>query len=230
MSQSRRLESSAFSSCWAPVPMPRGSLLISGSKVRVLDGPPMKSATSGSPEWPIVLVPDFGSKFGTNEFRNPVEEVCPPPTLVRDPPCVVAGRRRRVGVPELRAHVRDGRVGGQEQARVGVAQVVEPELRECRRPGGALEDLPDSRLVHWLVTRSASPAVALALADPRSPGRAWPGTRPASLRPPSCLTPASTARYQAVSGSGRGDDSRYTKWRAAGSEPSARPEQPTFTM
>jgi len=28
-------------------------LLISGSKVRVLDGPPSKSATSGAPEWPI---------------------------------------------------------------------------------------------------------------------------------------------------------------------------------
>ena len=45
-----------------------------------------------------------------------------------------------------RAHVRDGCVGGQEQAPVRVLQVVEPELRERCGLERTLEDLPDPRL------------------------------------------------------------------------------------
>ena len=88
------------------------------------------------------MVPLSGSKFGTNEVWDAVRNVRPPPPLVLDPLRVVAQRRRRVGVSKLGAHVGDRRVGGQQQTRVGVPQVVEPEFRECRGLEGALESFP----------------------------------------------------------------------------------------
>ena len=49
--------------------------------------------------------------------------------------CVPMARRRGVGVAGLGAHVGDGRVLREEQARVGVPEVVEPEARELRAGG-----------------------------------------------------------------------------------------------
>src|SRR5262249_54395988 len=99
---------------------------ISGSKVRVLDGPPIESGTSGASGCPVwlfgatlvpKLVPDRngnGLCDRANSSRYAIKQVHPPAPLVRDPARVVAERRRRVDVSELRTDVGDRRAGGEK--------------------------------------------------------------------------------------------------------------------
>jgi hypothetical protein len=134
-------------------------LLISGSKVRVLDGPPNESATSGSPGWPISR-----SDPGLATNWLPTVPTCAAPRAsIRASSSRSTARRsvrgsqrayqrsvgRRVRVAKLRAHIRDGRALGQEQRRERVAEVVEPEPRQFRPPEGPGESLSDATLIEW---------------------------------------------------------------------------------
>ena len=112
----------------------------------------------------ILLVPDFGSRFGTRG----VERVNPAAPLPRDPPRVVAQGGCRVRVAELAADIRDRRPGGEEQARERVAEVVEPEpgelralQRAARSGGGSGEPTRRARLRSPRRRRRATPCRSL---------------------------------------------------------------------